>query len=571
MSAYNTFAQPVFTSTPIEQARVEEEYNYEITTGGWVLIPPEILLYSGELPSGVKLDDKGNGRGKLKGKPKKPGVYAVSLMVRRVYDYNSYSIQSFNITVSKKEAAIELSELNYTYDGVAHSPKIKTSPKNLDVEVKYNGSTTKPVNAGTYTVEARIDDDEYEGFATAIMVISKANAQVTLTSANKVYSGAPQHITTSTTPANLPLTITYNGSATAPVNAGTYSVLATINDTNYQGSASGSFVIDKKEGGIRMSGLSATYDGTAKTAITETTPENLKVKVTYNGTISPPVDIGSYAVVASIDELNYFGEATGTMVINAGGNGGGSDGGGDSGGDNSGGGDSGGGGTPAGAPVISNVENQPLYYRQGDPAMSISETLIINDFDDNEMVSAVVRLVKNYVEGEDILIYDNDDNEDIIAEFDATTGTMTLTGVDNRSEYELALSAIKYKNTVLGDTENSINKTISITVNDGTYESRPVRRDVAIFVLPELDIVNAFTPNGDNVNDYWNFVNLERYSVISISVFDKNGTQLFECLSSDCNWDGTYHGKLMPAGIYFYTIDLDKGKRKYRGTVALLR
>ena len=41
------------------------------------------------------------------------------------------------------------------------------------------------------------------------------------------------------------MTFTYNGSATVPTAAGSYTVVATINDANYQGSATGTLVIDK--------------------------------------------------------------------------------------------------------------------------------------------------------------------------------------------------------------------------------------------------------------------------------------------------------------------------------------
>ena len=90
-------------------------------------------------------------------------------------------------------------------------------------------------------------------------------------------------------------------------------------------------------------------------------------------------------------------------------------------------------------------------------------------------------------------------------------------------------------------------------------------------MFPELSLVNAFTPNSDGVNDYWDFVNLQFYSEINIAVFDQNGVRVFDCKEKNCKWDGRIGGKELPVGPYFYNIDLDSGKRKYRGTVTILK
>jgi hypothetical protein len=57
------------------------------------------------------------------------------------------------------------------------------------------------------------------------------------------YDGAPKLATATTNPSGLTVNFTYNGSATAPTNAGSYAVVGTISDLNYQGSASGTLVI----------------------------------------------------------------------------------------------------------------------------------------------------------------------------------------------------------------------------------------------------------------------------------------------------------------------------------------
>ena len=92
----------------------------------------------------------------------------------------------------------------------------------------------------------------------------------------------------------------------------------TINDANYQGSATGTMVIGKATGSIVLGSLSQTYDGSAKAATATTTPSGLTVSFTYNGSATVPTSAGSYTVVGTINDANYQGSATGTMVIEQG-------------------------------------------------------------------------------------------------------------------------------------------------------------------------------------------------------------------------------------------------------------
>src|SRR3954467_526657 len=93
-------------------------------------------------------------------------------------------------------------------------------------------------------------------------------------------SGAPpllrcgaSAIQTTTAPAGL--TITWTG---APqTNAGTYQLTATVNDKNYQGSASGSFVINKAAATVMLGNLTQTRTGTPLTPTATTTPAGLNM------------------------------------------------------------------------------------------------------------------------------------------------------------------------------------------------------------------------------------------------------------------------------------------------------
>ncbi len=66
---------------------------------------------------------------------------------------------------------------------------------------------------------------------------------------------------------------------------------------------------------VTLLGLSHAYDGQPKQAQSTTVPEGLSVWYTYDGTTTPPVEAGAYAVVARIGDPGYTGTSAGTLVI----------------------------------------------------------------------------------------------------------------------------------------------------------------------------------------------------------------------------------------------------------------
>lgn len=221
-------------------------------------------------------------------------------------------------------------------------------------------------------------------------------------------------------------------------------------------------------------------------------------------------------------------------------------------------------------PALSNIETTPILYSLGDPAVRITSTLVVNDVDDNYLVSARIAITENFTRG-DVLSLETGISPLISSVYNAETGVLDLSGKDTRDNYQAALTKVLFSSPVSGDAEIS-DKRIAFTVIDSVDVSNSMSRIVTITeIFPEVSIVNAFTPNEDGVNDVWDFGNLDFYSDVTIMVYDRNGTRVFECKSNDCTWDGKVNGKTLPPGPYFYTLFLNGGKRKYQGTVTILR
>lgn len=260
-------------------------------------------------PSGLAVSFTYNGFATI---PVAAGSYAVSATIN---DANYTGSSTGTLAIAKASAGIALNNLSASYDGNPHAISATTTPTGLGVTITYNGSASAPFANGSYTVLAVINDANYMGVVTGTLTITSANASVTLANLSATYDGAPHAATASTIPAGLAVTLTYNGSANVPTMAGSYSVVGTINDSHYNGLGSGTLVIAKANAGVTLSGLSATYDGNPHGVMATTTPGGLAVMLTYNGSATLPSAVGSYTVIATINDSNYTGSAMGTLLI----------------------------------------------------------------------------------------------------------------------------------------------------------------------------------------------------------------------------------------------------------------
>jgi gliding motility-associated-like protein len=76
-----------------------------------------------------------------------------------------------------------------------------------------------------------------------------------------------------------------------------------------------------------------------------------------------------------------------------------------------------------------------------------------------------------------------------------------------------------------------------------------------------IDISNAFTPDGDGINDVWVIKGIESYPDNQLTVFNRWGNAVFSADGYLNTWDGTSNSSLnvggteLPTGTYFYVLD----------------
>ena len=87
-----------------------------------------------------------------------------------------------------------------------------------------------------------------------------------------------------------------------------------------------------------------------------------------------------------------------------------------------------------------------------------------------------------------------------------------------------------------------------------------------IDVKDTLEVPNVFSPNGDNVNDFW-IVKSNGMTTYSVRIFARTGTQIYQAEAPVIIWDGrNQSGQEMGADTYFYIIEPVKMPTRFRRT-----
>jgi gliding motility-associated-like protein len=84
-------------------------------------------------------------------------------------------------------------------------------------------------------------------------------------------------------------------------------------------------------------------------------------------------------------------------------------------------------------------------------------------------------------------------------------------------------------------------------------------------------VPNAFSPNGDGINDRWHIQYLESYPGATVDVYNRYGQLVFSSIEYSVDWDGTVNGKPLPIGTYYYVINPKNGRKIISGSVTIIR
>ncbi|MFT3908739.1 MAG: gliding motility-associated C-terminal domain-containing protein [Ferruginibacter sp.] len=97
-----------------------------------------------------------------------------------------------------------------------------------------------------------------------------------------------------------------------------------------------------------------------------------------------------------------------------------------------------------------------------------------------------------------------------------------------------------------------------------------LKRSIAACII----LKNAFTPNGDGINDYWVLYKYNCFKKLVVDVYNRYGSPIYHSDDYKNDWNGKYKNKELPDGTYYYVIKVisfDGKEHVFKGNVTILR
>lgn len=163
---------------------------------------------------------------------------------------------------------------------------------------------------------------------------------------------------------------------------------------------------------------------------------------------------------------------------------------------------------------------------------------------------------------------------------DAGPDKKILRGYDVKLNGKASGDGIRYFWTPALDIDDANSLSPTVSPKEDTQYTLNVVSDLgcvtaldAVFVkvYPELVVPNAFSPNGDNINDVWNITAIDALDAPVVKVMNRYGTLIFESTGYEKPWDGKYKSEDVPMGVYYYIISMKNGMKPITGSLTLIR
>lgn len=115
------------------------------------------------------------------------------------------------------------------------------------------------------------------------------------------------------------------------------------------------------------------------------------------------------------------------------------------------------------------------------------------------------------------------------------------------------------------------NQDRAYTLTVSTAKGCSISERIFVHVIKAIEPANAFSPNGDGINDTWILKYIETYPNTTVDIFNRYGEKVFFSQGYSIPFDGNYKGNLLPVGTYYYMINPKNGRKIITGSLTLIR
>jgi len=119
---------------------------------------------------------------------------------------------------------------------------------------------------------------------------------------------------------------------------------------------------------------------------------------------------------------------------------------------------------------------------------------------------------------------------------------------------------------VFSDSAKPVNIISKLSVGQNIFEWTvsngvcPEAKDILTITVNGLEIPTLITPNGDDINDYFEIRGIESLGKVELVIFDRRGVQVFKDLNYNNKWNGVdQNGKSLSEDTYYFSIKPTKG------------
>jgi gliding motility-associated-like protein len=125
--------------------------------------------------------------------------------------------------------------------------------------------------------------------------------------------------------------------------------------------------------------------------------------------------------------------------------------------------------------------------------------------------------------------------------------------------------------TTLANPTQTTAYTVIVESIEGCTDTANVVVEVKSDVGQVLFIPNVITPNNDGYNDSWRIENIQLFPSNRVLILNRWGDIVYQSDFYNNDWDGSFGGGLLPAGTYYYVLDLGQGWGIFKGDVTIIR